>query len=243
MTSRVLRAIIAFAAIGAGAAALAQEARTPFPPAVSVDDVERHRLTISPPERVGPGQYRIGEIQLNKSERSVSFPATVNMNKGLLEYLLVGKSGKLHESLLRTSIEPYNLQLACLLVGIEGTEAPLAFQGDPATPKGDAVEIRLLVKDNDGKQLAVAPETWLTQMVGETKRDVSGLRWVFSGSVVHNGRFAAQVGGSIIALYHDPAAMIDNASPGGESDKIWFVKEGTTPSVGTPVTVTIKARK
>jgi hypothetical protein len=243
MTSILLRAIITFATIGAGVAALAEEVRTPFPPAVSVDDVERHRLTISPPERTGPGQYRIGEIQLNKSERSVSFPAAVNMNKGLLEYLLVGNGGKLHESLLRTNIEPYNLQLACLLVGIEGTEAPLAFQGDPATPKGDAVEILLRVKDNDGKQRAVAPETWLAQVVGETKRDVSGLRWVFSGSVVHNGRFAAQVGGSIIALYHDPAAMIDNASPGGESDKIWFVKEGATPPVGTPVTVTIKARK
>jgi hypothetical protein len=49
--------------------------------------------------------------------------------------------------------------------------------------------------------------------------------------------------GSIIAIYHDPAALIDNASEGGESDKVWFVREGASPPVGTPVTVTIKRKK
>jgi ABC-type proline/glycine betaine transport system ATPase subunit len=36
---------------------------------------------------------------------------------------------------------------------------------------------------------------------------------------------------------------MDNATPGGESNRIWFVKEGTVPPVGTPVEVVIKPAK
>lgn len=221
----------------------AQEARSPFPPAISADEMDRHKIRISPPEMLASGQYRIGEILLNKSDKSVSFPAVVNMNKGLLEYLLVNRGGKTHESLLRTSVEPYNLQLACLLVGMEGTNAPLAYQGDPATPKGDTIEIVLQVMGADGKLATVSPETWVMQERGETKRDAPPLRWVYTGSVVHNGRFAAQLSGSIVALYHDPSAMIDNATAGGESDKIWFAREVATPAPGTPVTVIFRTKK
>jgi hypothetical protein len=243
MTIRSLRSVLAVMLALAATTACAQQAGTPFPPAVSPDDLDRHKIRISPPEMVSPGHYRIGEIQLDKAEKSVTFPATVNMNKGLLEYLLVRTSGKTHESLLRTAIEPYNLQLACLLIGMEGTNGPLGFQGDPATPRGEAVEIVLQLKGEDGRLQTISPEAWLTQIVGEAKRDAPPLRWVYTGSLVSDGRFAAQMGGSIVALYHDPVAMIDNASPGGESDKVWFAREGTAPPAGTPVMVIIRSKK
>ena len=240
-SSHSLAAMMVFSA----ACAFAQDTRVPYPPAITPDMLDRHTVRLIPPEMIAPGQYRIGDIQLNKLEKSVTFPATVNMNKntGLLEYLLVRTSGKTYESVLRTDIEPYNLQLACLLVGLEGTNAPLGFQGDPATPRGDSVEIVVQIKGADGKPQTVSPEAWMMQVEGETKRDVPPLRWVYTGSMVHNGRFAAQMGGSIVALYHDPVAMIDNASPGGESDKIWFAREDAAPPVGTPVMVTIRSKK
>jgi len=78
---------------------------------------------------------------------------------------------------------------------------------------------------------------------GSADKDIKSLDWLYTGSIVVNGRFIAQSEGSIAALYHDPVAMIDNASAGGESDKVWFVKEGAAPPVGTPVTVTIRAKK
>lgn len=235
----LLTLTLGFAAIPA----FAQDARIPYPPAVTPEMLDRHTLRITPPEKVAPGQYRIGEIVLDKTEKSLSFPAVVNMNKGLLEYLLVSKGGKTHESLLRTGIEPYNLQIACLLLGLEGGGAPLSFQGDPATPKGDEVDITLRIKGADGKDKTLRPEAWMVQVVGEAKRDVAPLNWVYSGSMVQDGRFGAQVGGSIAAVYHDPIAMIDNASPGGESDKVWFVREEAAPPVGTPVTVIIRSKK
>lgn len=72
---------------------------------------------------------------------------------------------------------------------------------------------------------------------------VERLNWVYTGARVWLGRFAAQTGGSIVAVYHDPDAIIDNASPGGESDKIWFVDKKSALPMATPVTITIKSAK
>jgi len=213
------------------------------PRVLSVDELDRHLIKVQAPERIGPGLYRIGDISLNRTDLSISFPAVVNMDKGLLEYVLVRQGGKTHESLLRTTIEPYNLQIACLLLGMEGTGKPLGFQGDPRVPGGDSVDIVLQYNDVDGKQAAVKPEQWVVQTAGETRQDAPPGKWVYTGSMVRNGRFAAQVSGSIAAIYHDPMAMYDNAAPGGENDKIWFVKEEAVPPVGTPVTVTIRVKR
>jgi hypothetical protein len=189
-------------------------------------------------ETIGPGIYRMGEIIINKNSQTISFPALVNMDKGLLEYLLVRTGGKTHESLLRTHVQPVDLQLAFLLLGLEGTDRPLRLQGDPEKPRGDPVEIRLIM-NRDGKDINIKPETWLTKRVDNASQGIETLDWVFTGSFIYEKRFMAQAEGSLVALYHDPVVLIDNASPGGESDKIWFVKEGTVPAVGTPVTVTI----
>jgi hypothetical protein len=213
------------------------------PPPVPVEMLDSHIFRVTPPEPVSPGVYRIGEILINKTEKSVTFPAVVNMNKGLLEYLLVRNAGKTHESLFRTHIEPYNLQIACLLLDLVGTDKPLAFQGAPDTPKGDPVRISVERVLENGRSQLLNPKEWIVKTVEGVQSEAPELNWIFTGSIISNGRFASQVGGSMIALYHDPVAMIDNASPGGESDKIWFVNEKTAPPVGTKVTITIKPLK
>ena len=191
-------------------------------------------------EKLGNGSYRIGEITINKGERSVSFPAQVNMDKGMLEYLLVHRHGKTHESLLRTSVSPYTLQVAFMLLGFEGTDKRIAGQGSPETPKGE--QVRILISDVAGKPGGQFPvEAWLMNRFGEKTKEVGPIDWVFCGSFVSAyGAFMSQATGSVIAIWHDPVALIDNASPGGESNRIWFSREGTTPPPGTPVTVTIK---
>jgi hypothetical protein len=210
---------------------------TPPPP------VELQEKTLSAVEKISPGNFRIGDIEINKNKKSISFPASINMDKGLLEYLLVQGAGKTYESLFRTKVQPYDLQIAFLLLGFEGTDNPLSFQGASEKPKGEPVEITVTY-DKRGKTVEIKPEEWILTKTKEGKdKNVGALEWVFTGSVIIDGRFLAQIEGSIIAIYRDPAALIDNASPGGESDEVWFVKEGAIPPVGTPVTVTIKAKK
>ncbi len=193
----------------------------------------------SPPplQMIAPGVFEIGGVRIMKQERQVLFPGMVNMDKGLLEYVIVGDGGKLHESLLRTSVEPYCLQLALLLVGLEGTTQPLEAQGDQAMPDGDPVS--LWIEWKDGSQTRrVRVEDWITNK--KEARTMAHMNWVFTGSIVQDGHFRAQVEKSIAAIFHDPVALIDNPLPEGGSDEIWFVNEGGLPPAGTPVTVIIQ---
>ena len=194
-------------------------------------------------EKVSSGVFRLGDVIINKKEQSLSFPAEVNMDRGLLEYLLVRLGGKTHESLLRTKVEPYQLQVAFLLLGFEGTNNPLTEQGDPRTPTGDSIELTMTSADSTGKVTPVDYTRWMCNIINNKRTDIAELAWVYTGSFVTDKRFHAQLEGSIIALYHDPAALVDNASKGGDNDKIWFVRQDMVPPVGTQVTVTIKRKK
>ena len=202
--------------------------------------------SVPPIEKTAPGIFKMGDIVINKKERSISFPALLNQKDGLLEYLVVHKRGKVHESLLKTDIEPYYLNVAFLLLEFEGTDKPLQFQGDTAIPKGDPLAITVTYKSQENKNISASPEKWIVLKDCNDlsiQEVVGSLKWVYTGARVWNGRFSAQTGGSIIAIFHDPDAIIDNASPGGENDKIWYVNEKTAPPVGTPVTITIKPAK
>jgi len=232
--------------LGSAMSCLAEVMPPPGPPitqGVGVPPIGMNAPAISPIERVGKGVIRVGKVTVNKNIRSISFPAQINMTQGLLEYVLVRTGGKTHESLFRTETEPYDIQLACILLDLIGTDKPLPYQGAQDIPKGDHVAINVSFLDKNGKVHEIQTEKLVTKFIDGKPVVIDSLKWIYVGSWVNDSRFMAQVDGSIIALYHDPVAIFDNASPGGESDKIWFVNEKTVPPVGTPVTITIKAVK
>ena len=183
---------------------------------------------------VAPGVFEIGKCRIIKAKGMVEFPASANMKEGLLEYLLVGNTGKLHESLLRTDVEPYALQVALLLSGLEGSLSPLSFQGENKLPEGDAVDIVVRWEEN-GKEKNARIE----DLVLQDKKPVPQVPWVFTGSIIRDGVFAAQVEKSMIALFHDPVAMIDHRLQSGDNDEGWTVNTQAAPPVGTPMIVTI----
>ena len=239
---KIILLIAGFAAlclISHASAQLLLSARSPVP-----GPGEQPGLGPPPPiEQVGPGIFRLGEIQIHKDTRSIVFPGQVNMDQGLLEYLIVRSSGKVHESLLRTEVDPFHLQIAFLLLGFEGTDRPIAHQGSARDPyRWAPVEIAIAYRGGEGQELRIKAEDWVANKIENQLKDVGTLKWVYTGSKIFDGRFLAQVEGSIVALWHDPVVLIDNASPGGESNGIWFSKEGAVPPVGTPVTVIIKAK-
>lgn len=202
---------------------------SPPPPAAGMPAGSPPALTY-----VAPGVFEIGRCRITKAEGKVEFPASVNMKEGLIEYLVVGDSGKLHESLLRTEVEPYALQVALLLSGLEGSLTPLSFQGEAKLPTGDAIDI-LVAWQEKGKDHTARIE----ELVLQGKESAGPVPWVFTGSLVSDGVFVAQAEKSIIAVFHDPTAMIDHRLPGGANDEIWTVNSQVTPAVGTPMMVTI----
>lgn len=185
------------------------------------------------------GLIELGGVTIDAKAREVSVPCRVNQREGLLEYTLVGETGKRHESLLWTAVEPYNLQVALLLLGLQKGRS-LDFQGDPRRPEGDPVRLRV-----EWSEAGVAKTRSLESLVRNqgTNAPMQETDWIFTGSKMWNGIFAAQAERSIIAVFHDPAAIIDNPLPDGGSDKVWVPNPETTPPVGTPVTLVIKAVK
>ena len=83
----------------------------------------------------------MGQVRLDKNQRTVRFPAAVNQTNGAIEYLIVTSSGKTHESLLRTDAEPYHIQLAFLLLGAKGAGTNSFPENNSLPLPGEEVEI------------------------------------------------------------------------------------------------------
>jgi hypothetical protein len=192
-------------------------------------------------QKMKEGLLRVGNIIVNKPYNLVTFRGEVNMQEGLVEYLICGARGKLHESVLKTEAEPFHLQIALLLLGVEPGNTPLAYQGASGIPDGDPVQIWISWSGIDKKMIKHRGEDLIFNK--STDRSMQTTDWVFTGSQVIRGRFMAQVEHSIAAVYHDPYAIFDHTLSAGTDDRIFFANKSILPPKGTPVTVEIKAVK
>jgi hypothetical protein len=188
-----------------------------------------------PLQQIATGIFQIGQVRLDKVQKTITVPAFVNMTAGLIEYFLVTSSGKTHESVLRTDVPPYQIHLAMLLLGAKGTTN--AFPDDPAKPlPGDQIGIAVRWKLS-GKEKQFRGEELVFNT--KTKAVMSKGPWVYNGSCVIDGIFIAQEQGSIISVMEDAFAMINNPRSGREDDKIWIVRSKKVPPLDTPVEIVI----
>ncbi len=203
-----------------------------------------------PFRRLEDGSIQIGKVRLDPRRRTVSFPALVNMNEGIIEYLLVSTLGKTHESLLRTEAEPFHLQTAMLLLGAKGAGRP-ALTNAPAGGQLSAEDIiRASAAPLLGEHVTIAVawthggktnECALEEFVFDAKANAPMRRgvFVFTGSQVFQGLFLAQQEGSIIAVITDPGAVFNNPRPGRENEDNWKINTAALPPLDTPVRITI----
>lgn len=188
-------------------------------------------------ERITENVYRVGAATVDTAARTVTCRGVINMDQGAIEYLAVAPGGKTHESLLRIDVRPLHLQIALLMLDLEPKNV-LKYQGDPTTPQGPPVEIRVRWRDLKGaEQEARAEELILEE---PALRPMPPNRWVFTGSRIIKEGFEADLGKSLVAVYHDPAAILDNPLPGGVTNS-YIVNAKRTPRHGTAVDFVIKA--
>ena len=231
-------ALLLLQAIGLGCAAA-----EPEKPAVTA--------TNAPVLEVAPGIFQIGSARLDPRQRTVTFPAALNMNEGVIEYLIVHSSGKTHESLLRTELEPFQLQTAMLLLGAKGAQAkPLtnAPSGGPIKGTQLAAENTMPIRGEpvnfevrwkwDGAEKVFRLEELVLDL--KTKSPMSRGVFTFNGSRTWEGRFIAQRDGSFVSLIIDEDALFNNPRPGREDDSNWQIIPQDLPPRGTPMQVTIR---
>ena len=188
---------------------------------------------------ITPGIFQVGTVHLEKSKREISFPVTVNMNEGPIEYLVVTGIGKTHESLLITSAEPFHLQVAMLLLNCKGSNGKLIPEDDGKTIPGEHVEIELHWQE-DKKDKKARLEKFVARM---DRKPVKDGPFIFNGSRMFEGSFLAQRDGSIVSLITDNAAQFNNPRTGRGNDDMWRPQPKDLPPLDTNGTLVIRVIK
>jgi hypothetical protein len=191
-------------------------------------------------ESLGEQRYRLGGIEFHSGTREIRIPCEVNAKEGVLEYVLVHEQGKRHESLLVTSVSPFQLQIVLNLLRYRAGRGEL-FDAllppgppPPLQPRGEAVEVWV---EWETARPHPVNGVILDQSTGEAMEPGP---WIFNGSEVIAGKFQAEVEGSILALYRDPLAMFNHPNPRMTDDENWFPLGRFLPEIGHPVTLTLR---
>jgi hypothetical protein len=188
-------------------------------------------------ERITDHVFRVGAALVDTQARTVTCSGEINMDEGPIEYLAVAPRGKTHESLLRVDVRPLHLQVALLMLDLEPKNV-LKYQGEKTTPQGDPVELRIRWRSASGETQEVRAEELVREMPGEKPMPLHP--WVFTGSRLLKQGFEADLQKSLVAVWHDPAAILDNPLPGG-GNNAYVVASQRTPKRGTRIELIFKA--
>jgi hypothetical protein len=187
-------------------------------------------------EKIGEDRYRVGNAVVDLKAKTLTLTGKVNMQKGLIEYVAVStKSVKRHESALTLDVQPLHLQVGLILLGLKEPEGGggLRYQGDERVPTGSALAMSVSwVRGGRTVRVPVGDLVWDI----DKKAPISRGSWVFSGSMIDKRGFVADIEQALVATFRDPAAIINNALPGGGDDTLYKVNERIIPPLGTPVT-------
>jgi hypothetical protein len=184
-----------------------------------------------PLQEVAPGIFQIGKVRLNKPERTVSIPVVVNMRTGVVEYLLVHKNGKTHESVLRTEAEPYHIHVATLLLGAQG-RGTNSFPADKKQPPPGDPTLLTISWTNNSQRVSLRAEQLIIERT--TMKSMPAVNWIYNGSLVDGDGFAAQQTGSIVSLIDDADALLNNPLPQRDDDENWLVAGETLKKIRGP---------
>ena len=239
VTSRILFVLLGvFVSWGIASAddatTTAPASKTPKPSVVRVDE---HTL-------------RIGKITFRPDTREIRIPTRVNMTEGLLEFVLVRMGGKTHESLLVTDASGTNINLALKLLHYKASEElfPLLEEDGslsdkyPEVPEAirKAARTWISVEWKDGQKLKRAPlNEWIGYAATEKVVAMPKAPWVYGGSYVVEGRFAADTTGDLIAIFTTQNALLNYAGKDHENDDVWIPMAQRVPPVDSEVTVII----
>ncbi len=196
-------------------------------------------LMMAPPqvERITENVYRVGAVTVDTKARTVTCPGVVNQDRGVVEYVAVAAKGKLHESVLRLDVRPMHLQVALLMLDLEPKNV-LGFQGERKTPQGDKITLAVKLRDSKGEMQELPVESLMMTMPKEKSLERGA--WVFTGSRVLKQGFEADISRSLIAVYPDPAAIVDNPRPNA-SAQTFFVNPRRCPKRNTKVELVLSA--
>jgi hypothetical protein len=179
-------------------------------------------------------ELKLGEVKVDAAARTISIPAMLNQRAGQVEYLLVHETGKVHESIFKTSVGAQEIHIAALLFSGEGRGVA------GGSPKLKVKQIDVTWTE-DGKENKInAAELILDK---KKNRALGTTKWAYRGSRLIEGVFLAQRDGSQIAIMQDRDALIDQDTPDASDDENWEPIAEKLPGIGSAVRIVIQFEK
>ena len=132
---------------------------------------------ISPELRAALEKLKLPGVKINLEEWSVDVDSRVCLKEGLLELIACTKDTKEHESIIVIDAKPSHVHTALLLIGAKPGSPAQRQAIDPEMtrfrdipPSGSPVDVFLVFKDTDGKQVEI-PISDFIKPADEPRRD------------------------------------------------------------------------
>ncbi len=230
------------------------------PPKEPSSEAER---VLAEARRALVSELREQGIRLDLEKKQITFDAQICMDRGPLEYLLVGPGGATHESLLISGLQPSALNAAIKALGLKPGENIRYVKKDPPPteeqlkdgeilydifpPEGDQLEIQIQWSADAKPQVHRAEACILN---AETSKEMPETGWVYLGSrfvEIEPGAgevFIADYERNIISIYQFEVrnSILVNPLRDAGFDDIWYANPRILPEPGTDVSVTMKIR-
>ncbi len=199
-------------------------------------------------ERMDATRFRIEDLEFDSKTREIRFPALVNMNEGLLEFLITHQNGKIHETLFRTPTSPSNLNLALTLLHYKPSKELYRIPSEPGLLTEEfykvpedvraAAQLRIDVEyEKDGEITRLPASDWIQH--DPTAKAMPPTHWVYGGSEFYDGKFVPETTGDIAAIFITNSSLINYPGDQNTNDTVWSVFTSRVPEPDTKVTIVI----
>lgn len=163
---------------------------------------------------LGGERYQVGRIVVDKSAHRFTVPGRVHALGKPLEYLATSPGGrKAYESLLELDASGTELNLACILIGLERDASVLSSKPlGQAGQAGQRVALSLAWTVGGQQRRVSAAEALLD---AEARSRADAVEWVYTGSFTSRdgSQLAADVTGTLISFVKkDPTGIIEAVS-------------------------------
>jgi len=182
-------------------------------------------------EQIDETHFRVGLLTFDRKTREIRLPASVNMTEGLLEFAVVHRKGKVHESLLVTDVSPVHLAVALKLLRFPAS--PL--KEGPSQPNKDSRFELEIEWQEDGKTRRVPLREWIQHE--PTAGTLPPGPWIYTGA--EDDRGALTGGAELVAIFGGNPALLHYAGKDFQNDEVWIPFPKRVPAIGTPVTLVL----
>jgi hypothetical protein len=188
--------------------------------------------------KVGDGIYEFGGVTINRNSQSISIHATTNQVNGLIEYAVVHENGKIHESLFRTTVRPQIFHTSLLLLKAKPVKTFFEnlWSDEPKMINYTKNCFEIIVSwDVNGTKY----EKEMEKLSLNQNRDgpIGKKSFIFTGSKMIEGTFLAESSGSILAVYADENAIMNNSDYDSSNDDVWIANKEEMPPLELPVMI------